>query len=252
MIGCLRRIARMFDPVSQRIVVLALDHGSSLGMVPGIERIPEILEGLLKRNVQGVVLNKGLARNMGASVPIETNIFIQVSAGTRHGLPDYNKAVICSVSEAMRLGADAISIHVNIGNDLEDRMLMDLGVVTDDAHQLGIPVMATIFPRGGQIVNGLDPSLIADCIRLGAELGPDLVCVPWSGDARSFSAAVKASPTPVLIAGGEIQANFDGYCETMAECMDAGAAGVVVGRNVFQDSDPLARLDRLLDVVHKD
>jgi class I fructose-bisphosphate aldolase len=250
MIGTYRRLARLFEGASGRSVILALDHGASLGMIEGMERFDEIIEGVAERNIQGVVLNKGFARTYGSILPLHPSLVVQLSAGTKHGLPDYNKALVCGVGEALRLGADAVSVHLNIGNDLEDRMLVDMGAATDEAHGLGLPVLATVQPRGGQIVNGLDPSLIGHCIRLGAELASDVVCAPYSGDAKSFGAAVTAAMAPVLVTGGPVTADFDDFLNMAGEALEAGAAGVIVGRNIFQAPDPLARLDRIIALVH--
>jgi class I fructose-bisphosphate aldolase len=175
---------------------------------------------------------------------------LQLSAGTRHGLPSYNKSIVCSVAEALRLGADAVAVHVNIGNDLEDRMLADFGMVTDEAHGLGLPVMAVIYARGGQIVNELDPSLVAHCIRLGGELGADLVCTPYSAEPQSFSQAVASCPAPVLAAGGPGMDDYEGFLAMAREALELGVAGICAGRNVFQQPDPVQALARLVDVVH--
>ena len=250
MIGCKRKMRRFFAPHSNRALVLALDHGVSSGMIKGIEDLPALLERIADKRIQGVVLNKGLARAYGETAPHSMNLLIQLSAGTRHGLPTYNKSIVCSVAEALRLGADAVSVHVNIGNDLEDRMLTDFGMVTDEAHQAGMPVLAVIYARGGQIVNELDPSLIAHCIRLGGELGADLVSVPYSGDADSFRQAVAACPAPVLAAGGPSQPDAESFLKMIQTSLDCGAAGVLAGRNVFQHPEPETVLLRLAQMVH--
>ncbi|WP_461209795.1 class I fructose-bisphosphate aldolase [Desulfocurvus sp. DL9XJH121] len=250
MLGTMRRLGRLFHPQSARAVVLALDHGASEGMVPGLAEVPALLAGLREVPVQGVVLNKGMARATVGGIDLGKNVVVNLSAGTKHGLPTYNQSLVCSVNEALRLGADAVSVHLNIGNDLEDRMLQDFGMVTDDAHALGIPVMATIFARGGQIVNELDPALIAHCIRLGGELGADVVCVPYSGDRESFSLAVAACPVPVLAAGGPSQPGWQAFKNMAAEVLEAGAAGVCLGRNIFQHKEPLKALSEVCELVH--
>lgn len=250
MIGTLRRLARLFDGESGRAVILPFDHGMAEGLAPGLSRIPEILEKVHEHRVQGVVLNKGLARSLGSRLHPSMRLLVNLSAGTKHGLPPWNESLVCSVAEAHRLGADAVAVRVNIGNDLEDRMLTDLGLVTDEAHQLGLPVMAVIYARGGQIVNELDPTLVGHCIRLGAEMGADLVCAPYSGDRDSYAAAVAASPAPVLVAGGPVQPDFPSFLHMLEQAMSAGAMGVAIGRNVFQHADPLAAVAELCQAVH--
>lgn len=251
MIGTLRKLQRLFHPKSQRALLLSLDHGGSDGMIPGIEKTPEILEYIKEKPVQGVVLNKGMARAFASFIEPETNLIMQLSGGTKHGLPTYNKSIVCSVTEALRLGADAVSVHINIGNDLEDRMLTDFGLMTDEAHQSGLPIIAVIYARGGQIVNEKDPTLIAHCIRLGGELGADLICVPYSGDVESFSGAIAACPMPVLVTGGPLQHDFDTFMQTAAEVLECGAAGLSLGRNVFQHPEPTMVIDEMIKLTHK-
>jgi len=250
MIGTLRRLARLFDGESGRSVILPFDHGMAEGLAPGLGRIPGILEKVHEHRVQGVVLNKGLARSLGSRLHPSMRLLVNLSGGTKHGLPAWNKSLVCSVAEAHRLGADAVAVHVNIGNDLEDRMLTDLGLVTDEAHQLGLPVMAVIYARGGQIVNELDPTLVGHCIRLGAELGADLVCAPYTGDKDSYAAAVEACPAPVLVAGGPAQPDFASFLRMLGQALEAGAMGAAIGRNVFQHAEPLVAVDELCTLVH--
>jgi class I fructose-bisphosphate aldolase len=227
-----------------------MDHGVSEGMLAGLEDMAALLKNLSPTTIQGVILHKGMAAAHADVLDPDMSMIVHLSAGTRHGLPPYAKALVCSVQEAVRLGADAVSVHINMGNEFEDRMLTDLGVVTDEAHLLGIPVLAMIYARGGQIVNELDPTLVAHSIRLGAELGADLVKVPYSGDPESFSRAVQGCPVPVLIAGGPKKTNFQDFLTMIQEAMDTGAKGVSIGRNIFQHKNPLEAIAGLADIVH--
>lgn len=250
MTGIYRRLGRLFDPMSGRAVVLPLDHGVGEGMLPGLEAVGRLLGMLDGRNVQGVVLNKGPARAHGAALPLNVSVIMQLSGGTKHALPPYGRTVVCSVSEALRLGADAVSLQINVGNDQEDRMLADFGAMADDAHQAGLPVLAIIQPRGGHIVNELDPSLISHCIRLGSELGADLTGVPYSGDPESFAEAVESSDAPVLVTGGPGRGDYPRFLSAMGEALKCGAAGLCVGRNIFQNQDPGEALDQIITLVH--
>lgn len=247
--ACSRRCQRLFHPHSHTSLLLPLDHGISEGMIQGLDNMSSLLKGLDPQVVQGVILHKGMAAALLEELDPRINLIIHLSAGTRHAIPPYAKSLVCSVQEAVRLGADAVSVHVNMGNDCEDRMLTDLGMVTDEAHLLGIPVLAMIYARGGQIVNELDPTLVAHSIRLGAEMGADLVKVPYSGDPESFSKAVRACPVPVLIAGGPKKSDYKTFLHMVAEAMDCGAQGVSIGRNIFQHHNPakaLKEMDKIL------
>jgi len=252
MIGAIRRAKRLFDPKSGRALLFSLDHGLNDGQIQGMPPLPELLTLAQDKGAQAVVLNKGMARAFAAALAPATPLVLQLSGGTRHGLPPYGKSLVCSVPEALRLGADAVALQVNIGNDLEDRMLADFAMATEEAHQLGIPAIAILYARGGQIVNERDPSLIAHCVRLGAELGADVVCVPYPGAHESFTAAVASCPVPVLVTGGTFINDFSVFLTTVRAALECGAAGVAVGRNVFLHPKPAKALAELLALVHSD
>lgn len=251
MTGCKRRLQRLMDPTSGKTVLLPMDHGASEGMLAGLEDTGTFLRSVRTAPINGVVLHKGMTRAFGPDLSPNTNLIVHLSAGTKHGLPAYNKALVCSVQEAIRLGADCLSVHINIGNDLEDRMLSDLGAVTDEAHQLGMPVLAMIYARGGQIVNELDPVLINHSIRIGAELDADMIKVPYSGDPESFSRAVSGCPVPVVIGGGPQKDSFEELLDQVREALNTGIAGVSIGRNVFQHPEPLQAIEAIAALVHE-
>ena len=248
--GSDRKLARLFHPETGRAVIAPLDHGVSEGMLAGIEDLPRLLEMAAALPVQGIMLNKGALRAHMPELPLSVLAVGQLSGGTRHCLPPYARSLMCSVAEALRLGADMVAVQVNIANELEDRMLADLGAVVDEAHGLGTPVFAIIAPKGDRVVNEMDPTLIAHCIRLGAELGADATGVPYSGDARSFSRAVASSTAPVIVTGGPSRADFKRFATMLEEAMAAGAAGACIGRNVLAHPNPRDALRRVVEIVH--
>ncbi|MBC7355306.1 MAG: Fructose-bisphosphate aldolase [Desulfomicrobiaceae bacterium] len=250
MIGVFRKTGRLFHPGSKRTVIVPLDHGMSEGMLPGLDDVGSLVEGLAQTPVQGIVLHKGMAMSHLSAIGLSQNLIVHLSAGTRHGIPPYARTIVGSVAEALRLGADMVSVQAHIGNDMEERMLADLGAVIDEAHNLGVPVLAMIYARGGQIVNETDPSLVAHCIRLGAEMGADIIKVAYSGHHPSFRRAVAACPVPVVISGGPKNSDARGFLRTLEEALDTGIAGVCVGRNVFQSEDPFKMLHEICRLVH--
>jgi len=250
MTGIARRLGRFFHASSGRAVILPLDHGVGEGMLPGLKAVGALVGMLNGRDVQGVVLNKGPAKTHAAAIALSTGLIVQLSGGTKHALPSYGRAVVCTVGEALRLGADAVAMQINIGNDLEERMLTDFGVMADEAHQAGLPVMAIIAPRGGHIVNEEDPNLISHCVRLGSELGADMTGVPYGGDPSAFALAVESSDVPVLVTGGPGRGDHARFLTAMEEALACGAAGFCVGRNVFQSQEPAAALDQLIELAH--
>ncbi len=248
--GSDRKLARLFHPRTGKTVIAPLDHGVMEGMLSGIEELSQLIEMVGEFPIQGLVLNKGALRAHLADVPLFSMAVAQLSGGTRHCLPPYARSLMCGATEALRLGADMVAVMVNIANELEDRMLADMGAIVDEAHGLGVPVLALIAPKGERVVNENDPSLINHCIRLGAELGADVTGVPYSGDARSFSRAVSASSSPVVVTGGPSRVDFKSFSAMVAEALAAGAAGTCIGRNVFQQPNPRDAMRRIVELVH--
>ena len=245
-----RKLARLFHPITGKAVVAPLDHGVMEGMLTGLEELPRLLEMVAQFPVQGIVLNKGALRAHLAEVPVDVAAIVQLSGGTRHCQPPYARSLMWSTAEALRLGADMAAVQVNIANEFEDRMLADMGAIVDEAHGLGVPVLALIAPKGERVVNEMDPSLINHCIRLGAELGADVTGVPYSGDARSFARAVASSSARVLVTGGPSRADFKSFAAMVEAAMGAGAAGTCIGRNVFQHPNPVEAMRRIVELVH--
>jgi class I fructose-bisphosphate aldolase len=248
--GSDRKLARLFHPRTGRTVIAPLDHGVMEGMLNGLEELASLVAMVGEFPIQGIVLNKGALRAHLPDVPLFATAVAQLSGGTRHCLPPYARSLMCGAAEALRIGADMVAVMVNIANELEDRMLADLGAIVDEAHGLGVPVLALIAPKGERVVNENDPSLINHCIRLGAELGADVTGVPYSGDARSFSRAVAGSSAPVVVTGGPSRADFKSFAAMVADALNAGAAGTCIGRNVFQNPNPREAMRRIVELVH--
>ncbi|MDQ7032112.1 MAG: fructose-bisphosphate aldolase [Desulfonauticus sp.] len=250
MLGIFRKRKQLFNPKSQKTVFLSLDYGFNDGMFNNLNDVKELFGLLARTRLNGLILPKGLAKEWVHFVPLDFKIIINLSASTKHGLPYYNKTIVCSAAEALRLGADAVAIHLNIGNDLEDKMLQDFGLVVDEAHQLGLPVLATIYARGGQIVNELDPSLVAHCIGLGAEIGADLIAVPFPGRESVCTNAVQSCPVPVLFDKGANKTNFSDFLAMLKQSLANGLVGLKIGQYLFKQTNPLKSLESILKLVH--
>lgn len=246
MIGCLRRLAKLFSPVDEHALILSMENGVG---TRGLASLPELMsQG--KSQVQGVVLSKGGARSYGSYIPIEAQVIVHLTSGTRHAIPAYGKSVVCTLPEALRQGADCVSLEVNIGNELESEMLEEAGRVIDEAHQLGLPVLAFVHAKGHQIVNQYDSSLVGHCMQVGFEIGADAVCVAYSGDKAAFGSVVETCPIPVLVSGGPDQSDFGAFLKHAAEAVSVGAAGVCAGDVLFSGSDPAQSLDALIRLIH--
>jgi len=176
---------------------------------------------------------------------------MHVSASTSLGLTPNRKVHVGTVDEALRLGADAISVHVNIGCKDEPEMLMGLGNLSNQCDEMGLPLLAMMYPRGENVKDPYDPKLVGHAARIGAELGADIVKTVYTGHIDSFRKIVEDCPVPVVIAGGPKIESTAAVLRTVGEAVQAGAIGVSFGRNVFQHEQTQMIVKALSKIVLK-
>jgi predicted phospho-2-dehydro-3-deoxyheptonate aldolase len=225
-----------------------MDHGVSLGPIQGITNIQKIITQLLKGGVDAVVLHKGIAQRVDTE---NAGLIVHLSAISNLSPNANNKVQVGTVQEAIRIGADAVSIHINVGAQDEDKMLTMLGKVADECDILGMPLLAMMYPRGPKIQNEHAADAVAHAARLGAELGADIIKTNYTGDIETFKAVVESCPAPVIIAGGPKCKTDREILQTVHDSIKAGSAGLSIGRNVFQHDDPALMVKALAAIVHK-
>ncbi len=245
--GKTTRLRRIFNRRSKKTFLVPLDHGVTLGVKGGPRDIPRLVKAVERGRGDGIVVHKGAFR----IIP-DTNLalILHISASTILSKdPDY-KIVVSSVEEALRLGADGVSIHINLGVEKEHAMISFLGEISEKANLWGMPLLAMVYPRGKGMREN-DPDLVGHAARLGFELGADLVKVPYTGDKESFRDIVSSIPIPVLIAGGVKAKAEEEFLTMVKEAMDAGASGVSIGRNIFQSRNPEKMAKAVSLLVHE-
>lgn len=242
-----RRMKRIFGDDGKTVIV-PMDHGVTCGPMPGLVNMQEIIDKLVAGGADAVVLHKGIAKSVDTK---RLGLIVHVSASTRIG-PDADwKVRVCVIEEAIRLGCDAVSIHVNVGANREHEMLAELGRLADECDLWGIPLLAMMYPRGSKVKNEHAPELVAHAARLGAELGADIIKTNYTGDPKSFRKVIEGCPVPLIIAGGPKVDSTRSLLEMVYDAIQAGCAGVSIGRNVFQHEDPTAITRALVGIVHK-
>lgn len=245
--GKKRRLKRIFRD-DNRTGIVPMDHGVTVGPVSGLVNMQEIVNKLLQGGVDAVVLHRGVAKHIDTG---NAGLIIHLSGITRLGPDPNNKVQVCSVEEAVRIGADAVSVHVNVGAEQEDKMLVKLGRVADDCDRYGVPLLAMMYPRGKKIQNQHAVDVVAHAARLGAELGADIVKTNYTGDTETFKEVVRSCYVPVIIAGGPKVETAQEVLQMVHGSMKAGGAGFSIGRNVFQHENPIKMVKALSAIVHR-
>jgi len=250
MVGKRIRMERIMDRASGKTVIIPMDHGVTLGPMAGLTDMRKTINAIASGGANAIVIHKGLVEAGHRRGGKDVGLIIHLSASTCMA-PDPNcKVLVCSVEEAIKLGADAISIHVNIGAEDEKTMLKDFGQVAKSTTEWGMPLLAMMYMRGPKVKNGFDAKVVKHAARVGAELGADIVKVPYTGSPESFREVVEGCFVPVVIAGGEKMETDRDILEMVKGATLAGGAGVSIGRNAFQHKDPEKIVRSIIKIVH--
>ena len=229
------------------MLAVPMDHGISSGPVEGLENPAETAYACEPGGVTAVVVNKGVLKSMPR--PPKCGILAHFSASTSRSLSPNRKMMTGTVEEAARMGADGVSLHVNVGGKEEPEMLEQLGAAAERCQAWSMPLLAMMYPRGENVADPHEPELVAHAARIGAECGADIVKTVYTGDVESFSRVVRCTPAPVVVAGGPRASSDLDLLRMAQESMRAGAAGVMFGRNVFAHERPADMCRALADVV---
>ncbi|MFD8686711.1 2-amino-3,7-dideoxy-D-threo-hept-6-ulosonate synthase [Streptomyces sp. NPDC059651] len=247
------RLARLSRRGDGRYLFVPLDHSVSDGPVAGGAEFPGLVREISEGGADAVIVHKGRARMIQPGLLTRTALVVHLSASTAHA-PDVDaKVLVGDVEEAVRLGADAVSVHVNIGSDTEAAQLADLGAVSSACERWGMPLLAMIYPRGPRVVDPTRPELVSHVVNIAADLGADLVKTVLAAPVELMAEVIANSPLPVVVAGGSGGTGVDAERSLhrfASSALAAGCSGLAVGRRVFASPSPKQAVRDLAAIVH--
>lgn len=250
MIGKKIRLQRLINRNTGKTIIVPMDHGVTVGPIPGLIDMAKTVNSVADGGANAILMHKGIVETGHRNSGKDIGLIVHLSASTVLA-PDSNaKTLVCSVEEAVRLGADGVSIHVNIGANTESEMLGKMGMVSRGCREWGMPLLAMMYTRGAKIKNEYDVNVVKHAARVGAELGADIVKVNYTGSPESFREVVMGCPVPVVIAGGEKMETDEEILEMVRGSVQAGGCGVSIGRNVFQHEEPATIVRKISEIVH--
>jgi len=250
-IGKRIRLDRIMNRNTKRTVIIPLDHGITMGPIRGLYDMKSIVDKVAEGGANAVLEHKGIIRAGYRGFGKDIGLILHLSASTNLGPDPNNKVLVADVEEAIKLGADAVSLHINVGSETEPQQLEALGIIAKICDEWGIPLLAMMYPRGRKISDQYDVDVVKHVARIGAELGADIIKTNYTGDPDSFREVVRGCPVPVVMAGGPKTNTDEEFCEMVYGCIQAGGAGVAAGRNVFQHEDPTSMVKVLCGIVHE-
>lgn len=212
----------------------------------------KILEMAASGDFTGLILQKGIAEkyysdtNFVQKVPLilklngKTNLIQSV---------DPYSPQICTVEEAISMGAYAVGYTIYIGSKFESKMFEEFSKIEQEAHLRGIPLIGWMYIKGSGAVGRDVKELTAYAARIGLEMGADMIKIKYPGDEQSLRWAIEcAGKTKVVVSGGAHENEAD-FLEMVETCMNAGATGMAVGRNIWQSENPTQMSEKVRNII---
>lgn len=244
--GLKNRLARIINPKTGHALMLAVDHGYFMGPTTGLEKLDEAVNPLIPY-ADALMLTRGALRNYIAPTA-EIPIVLRVSGGTSIiGKELFREGIIASVKDAIRLNVSGMAFSIMVGSEFERDTLLGLAQVVDEGEEYGIPVLAVTAVGKELGEKNKDARYISLCCRMAAEFGAHFVKTYYC---EGFERVAESCPVPIVIAGGKKLPEKDAL-KMAYDALQAGAAGVDMGRNIFQSENPVAMIQAVRAVVHE-
>ena len=243
--GIKNRLSRIIQPATGKTVMLAVDHGYFLGPTKRLENVSQTVDPLLGY-ADALMLTRGILR---ASIPPETSVpvVLRVSGGSSIIGEDLsNETIMTSMEDAVRLNVAAVALSIFVGSDYETQTLENLAILVDMAQEYGIPVLAVTAV--GKELGKRDTRFLALSCRIAAEFGASFVKTYYCDE---FEKVVESCPVPLVIAGGpKLETERDAF-KMAYDAIQKGAVGVDMGRNIWQNDNPVGMIRGVRAVVHE-
>ncbi len=197
-----------------------------------------VLQIAIKGGYNGIVLQKGLAEKY-KELQVKIPLILKLNGKTELSGGDPISRQICSVEEAISLGAEAVGYTIYAGSEHESIMMAEFGRIAEQAHQKDLPVIAWVYPKGKNIKDETSPENIIYAARVGLEIGADIIKIKYCGSEECFREAIRAAGKAKVVLAGGPEIPEQEFLERIKNAVAAGAMGAAVGRNVWLNPEPL-------------
>ncbi len=241
--GKYHRLSRLFSSENKKLLVLAMDHGIPNGDVKGLENIEGIIEKV-HNNIDAVILNKGMINTISDETLNKVGLIYKLNGITSRAPNPYDLILFTSVEEALSYDPVAVSYELYIGAEHEQKRLEELSKIIMDSKKYDMPVISHIYPNAEK----KDSEVISHCIRLGWEIGSDVIKTFYFKGMRD---QINRTPKPVIIAGGEKMSNQSDVIAYVSSAMQENARGIAIGRNLWGWGEQSSELiKKVSNIVH--
>lgn len=245
----MKRLNRIFREDGKTVIV-AMDHGMGLEVNPSLDNTGKVLDKIVKAGADSILTTYGIASKYEENLK-DIGLVLRVDGGysnlsTSSGAP----GLLFSIEDALRVGADGVACMGFPGIEEENVTMMNLSKLVADGKKWGVPVVAEMLPRGFSQEKPVTIDEIKLAVRTGCEYGANIIKTSFKGDVESYKKVIEASYQPVIVLGGEKTKTLSDLFKCIEMAMEAGAAGVAIGRNVWKHEHPDLVVKALVDLVH--
>lgn len=255
MLGKEVRMSRLVNKKSNKMMAITVDHAISRGIAPmtGLHSIQDTIDKIILGRPDAMTMTKGIAEHCMWQHAGKVSILLKAS--NYSPVAPTRDTIFGSVDEAIRMGADAISMGAMTLGDFQGEQFEAIGKFSEECMAKGMPLIGHVYPKGESV--SVDKRAawenIAYCVRSACELGMDIVKTTYTGDPDSMAKVVSCVPSTfrVVIQGGDACKTLDDYLVMTREAMDCGVGGVTMGRFVWDYKDVTALVIALRYIIHE-
>lgn len=255
MLGKEVRMSRLVNPKSNKMMAITVDHATSRGIAPltGLHHVQDTIDKIILGRPDAMTLTKGIAEHCMWNHAGDVAMLMKIS--NYSPVAPTRDTVFGTVDEAIRMGADAVSMGCMTLGDFQGEQFEAIGRVSEECMRKGMPLIGHVYPKG-ESVKPEDRTAwenIAYCVRSACELGMDIIKTTYTGDPDSMAKVVATVPSTfrIVIQGGDACKTLDDYLQMTREAMDCGVGGVTMGRFVWDYKDVTALVIALRYIIHE-
>jgi DhnA family fructose-bisphosphate aldolase class Ia len=244
------RMNALFPKGDGRTVIVAIDHGGIAGPLDGIGRPAPLIRACVEGRADGVLTTRGFVRAAIGEWKPPLALILRLTGGFTVLGGRFEEEMISSPETAVSYAAACAAVTVKFGHDREGEFIRQASLAADACERLGMPLMIEAMARGKD-VKATDPAGVKLAARAAQEIGADIVKSYYTGDPDSFRGVVEGCPVPVVILGGEKTESLEQVFKEVYDSLQAGAAGIAIGRNIWQHANPRAMVEAMVGLVHE-
>ena len=255
MLGTEVRMSRLVNPKSNKMMAITVDHATSRGIAPltGLHHVQDTIDKIILGRPDAMTLTKGIAEHCMWNHAGEVAMLMKIS--NYSPVAPTKDTIFGTVDEAIRMGADAVSMGCMTLGDFQGEQFEAIGRVSEECMRKGMPLIGHVYPKG-ESVKPEDRTAwenIAYCVRSACELGMDIIKTTYTGDPESMAKVVATVPSTfrIVIQGGDACKTLDDYLQMTRDAMDCGVGGVTMGRFVWDYKDVTALVIALRYIIHE-